>query len=214
MDVRAHWEKVYQTKAPTQVSWYQPHAVVSLGLIRATGAAHDDPMIDIGGGASALIGDLLTEGYTAVSVLDISATALRAARERLGECADRVNWIEADVTETDLPREHFVVWHDRAVFHFLTEPAARRRYVDMVRSSVKPGGHVIVASFASDGPEMCSGLNVCRYEPETMHREFGDAFTLLSSTRETHQTPWGAEQKFVYCYCRKADSGARLAESR
>ncbi len=203
LDTKAHWENVYATKAPNQVSWYQTHPVISLELIGATGIAPREPIIDVGGGASTLVDDLLDAGYENISVLDISAKALETAQGRLGERAARVNWIEADVTQTELPAQHFAVWHDRAVFHFLTDPIARWRYVDAVRDAVRPGGHVIVASFATDGPEMCSGLVVQRYDAEKMRAEFGDAFTLLSSQRESHQTPWGSEQKFIYCYCRK-----------
>lgn len=208
LDAKAHWEQVYNTKAATQVSWYQPHPLVSLELICATGVAFDEPIIDVGGGASTLVDDLLDAGYENITVLDISAKALDVACARLGARAARVHWLEADMTQTELPREHFAVWHDRAVFHFLTEPLARKKYVDAVRDAVKIGGHVIVASFAFDGPEMCSGLRVNRYDAETMHAEFGDAFTLISSQRETHQTPWGGEQKFVYCYCRREQRAA------
>lgn len=203
LNAKAHWENVYATKAPTEVSWYQPHPALSLELIRATGIALGEPIIDVGGGASTLVDDLLDAGYENISVLDISAKALETAQARLGERAARVKWIEADVTQTELPAQHFAVWHDRAVFHFLTDPIARWRYVDAVRDAVKPGGHVIVASFATDGPEMCSGLVVQRYDAEKMRAEFGDAFKLISSQRESHQTPWGSEQKFIYCYCRK-----------
>ena len=203
MDAKTHWENVYESKAPSQVSWYQPHSLLSLELIRGTRIPPDGPIIDVGGGASTLVDDLLVEGYQDVSVLDISANALQVARTRLGVRAARVNWMEADVTDIDLPRQHFAVWHDRAVFHFLTDPLLRGRYVDAVRDAVMEGGHVIVASFAADGPEMCSGLKVCRYDAETMHHEFGEGFTLFSSKREAHQTPWGGEQKFIYCYCRK-----------
>lgn len=208
LDAKAHWENVYNTKAATQVSWYQPHPVLSLELIRATGVTFDEPIMDVVGGASTLVDDLLDAGYENITVLDISANALEVARARLGERAPRVNWLEADVTHAQLPREHFAVWHDRAVFHFLTDALARKKYVDTVRDAVKIGGHVIVASFALDGPEMCSGLQVQRYDAESMHATFGDAFRLISSQRENHQTPWGSEQKFIYCYCRREKTRA------
>jgi ubiquinone/menaquinone biosynthesis C-methylase UbiE len=202
MGSRAHWENVYGSKAPSQVSWYQPHAEKSLDLIRRTGIGRPDPIIDVGGGASTLVDDLVAAGYDNVTVLDIAPSALRLARERLGAAGERVRWIEADVTQAVLLEAAYSVWHDRAVFHFLTEPAARRAYVTQVRRSVRQGGHVIVATFAEDGPERCSGLQVSRYRPADLHAEFGPAFRLVESVRETHHTPAGAEQRFVYCYCR------------
>jgi ubiquinone/menaquinone biosynthesis C-methylase UbiE len=202
MSLKTHWEHIYQTKAPTQVSWYQEHSLQSLQFIAHTGIAKTGHIIDVGGGHSALVGDLLNDGYGRITVLDISAAALQAARERLGSLANEVTWLEADVLQTKLPHQEYDLWHDRAVFHFLTEPEDRRLYVNAVKEAVKPGGHVIVATFASDGPERCSGLPVVRYEPESLRDEFGDSFTLLDSTRETHHTPFGTEQKFIYCYCR------------
>ncbi len=202
MDAKAHWENIYTTKAPDQVSWYQPHPARSLDFIRRTAIAPGDPIIDVGGGASTLVDDLLAEGYRHVTVLDLSAAALRLARRRLGSAAAAVRWVEADITQASLPAHAFAVWHDRAVFHFLTQPADRMRYVDQVRRAVRPGGHIIVATFADDGPERCSGLNIQRYAPDELHAEFGDAFRLVESAREAHPTPFGTEQKFIYCYFR------------
>jgi ubiquinone/menaquinone biosynthesis C-methylase UbiE len=202
MSLKAHWEHIYQAKTPTQVSWYQEHSLQSLQFIAQTNIAKTDQIIDVGGGPSALIGDLLKEGYQHVTVLDISAVALKVARERLGSRANEVIWLEADVLQTKLPHQEYDLWHDRAVFHFLTEPEDRRLYVKAVKEAVKPGGHVIVATFSRDGPERCSGLPVVRYEPESLHNEFGESFELLSSTNELHHTPFGTEQKFIYCYCR------------
>jgi ubiquinone/menaquinone biosynthesis C-methylase UbiE len=206
MDTKVHWEKIYSAKAPDAVSWYQPHAELSLRLIRDTGIGHSAPIIDVGGGTSTLVDDLLGAGYTDVTVLDLSASALAEARRRLAATADCVRWIEGDVTELSLPRDGFELWHDRAVFHFLTTPEARAAYVASVRRSVKPGGHVIVATFAEDGPTQCSGLPVVRYGADALHAEFGEPFTLLRHEKETHHTPFGAVQQFVYCYCRKAPS--------
>jgi len=203
MSLKTHWEHIYQAKAPTQVSWYQEHSLQSLKFIAQTGIAKTGHIIDVGGGPSALIGDLLKEGYQHITVLDISAAALEAARQRLGSRANEVTWLEADVLQTKLPYQEYDLWHDRAVFHFLTEFEDRRLYVNAVKEVVKPGGHVIVATFASDGPERCSGLPVVRYEPESLHNEFGAGFTLLDSTHEIHQTPFGTDQRFVYCYCRR-----------
>jgi len=208
MQPKDHWEKVYTTKAADAVSWFQPHADLSVGLIKATGVGLDATIIDVGGGASTLVDDLLVMGYTNLWVLDLSAAALAAARTRLGARASGVRWAEADITNAHLPDHRFDVWHDRAVFHFLTTPEARDAYVQTVFRSVKPGGHVIVATFAEDGPDQCSGLPVMRYRPDELHAEFGEAFSLLRHTKEAHHTPSGTVQQFVYCYCRRAGSRA------
>jgi 2-polyprenyl-3-methyl-5-hydroxy-6-metoxy-1,4-benzoquinol methylase len=203
MNAKIHWQHIYETKAPTQVSWYQEHAQFSLQFIQKTGIQRTGHIIDVGGGASTLVDDLVSAGFQHITVLDISATALQLARERLGARAVDVNWIEADITRADLPHQAYDVWHDRAVFHFLTQPSDRQRYINTVRHAVRTGGHVILATFAPDGPDRCSGLDVVRYSPESLHGEFGESFELVDSSRETHRTPFGTEQKFVYCYCRK-----------
>jgi len=202
MDAKAHWERVYKSKAPNQVSWFQEHADLSLQLIRDTRVPKSARIIDVGGGASTLIDDLIAEGFVDLTVLDLSGSALEAAKVRLGPRALKVRWIEADITKVKLPVHSFDLWHDRAVFHFLTKDADREAYVAQVSKSVRPGGHVIVASFADDGPERCSGLPVVRYSAEGLHGVFGTAFALVRHERETHQTPFGTTQKFVYCYCR------------
>lgn len=204
MEPQTHWENIYHTKSPTQVSWYQEHSELSLRLIQLTGVEKTGHIIDIGGGASVLADELLTDGFQHISVLDISATALQTSQERLGDKAQNVTWIEADITEVQLPLQQYDVWHDRATFHFLTSAEQRQRYIHTVQQAVKPGGHVIVATFALNGPTQCSGLDVIRYDPESLHHEFGDEFRLVKSTQETHKTPWGNEQPFVYCYCRIA----------
>lgn len=206
MQSRDHWEKVYNTKATDAVSWFQPHADVSLDLIKATGTGRDAAIIDVGGGASTLVDDLLANGYTDLSVLDLSASALAAARIRLGTRAADVKWIEADITRAELPANRYDIWHDRAVFHFLTAPEDRAAYVQAVFDSVKPGGHVIVATFAEDGPDKCSGLPVMRYRADQLHHEFGESFALLRHRKEAHHTPSGTVQQFVYCYCRRTGS--------
>lgn len=185
------------------MSWYQEHSLQSLQFIASTGMDKSGHIIDVGGGSSALVGDLLNNGYQHITVLDISAAALEVAQQRLGARANNVTWLEADILQTKLNQHEYDLWHDRAVFHFLTESEDRRRYVNVVKEAVKPNGHVIVATFASDGPERCSGLPVTRYEPESLHDEFGNDFTLLDSIHETHHTPFGTGQKFIYCYCRK-----------
>ena len=206
MQSKQHWEKVYETKSADAVSWFQPHAESSLGFIHATGVGKDAAIIDVGGGASTLVDDLVAEGYSDLTVLDLSAAALSAARQRLGTQESKVRWIEADITAADLPENRYDVWHDRAVFHFLTSPEEREAYVQKVFQSVKPGGHVIVATFAEDGPEKCSGLPVMRYSADGLHGEFGEAFTLMNHRKEAHQTPSGSVQQFVYCYCRRVSS--------
>ena len=203
MEMKTHWEHIYETKGSTQVSWYQQHAQLSLQFIQNTRIQKTAQIIDIGGGASTLVDDLLVAGFQHVSILDISATALQLAQQRLGARATEVNWIEADITQVRLPEQTYDLWHDHAVFHFLTQPADRQRYINTVRQAVRTGGHVIVATFASDGPDHCSGLEVVRYDPESLHDEFGEGFELKDSTRETHHTPFGTEQRFIYCYCRK-----------
>jgi ubiquinone/menaquinone biosynthesis C-methylase UbiE len=203
MNTKTHWEHIYETKTPTQVSWYQEHARFSLQYIRKTGIQKTDAIIDVGGGTSILVDDLLADGYQDISILDVSAVALQLARARLGTRAAEVNWIEADITQADLAEQAYDLWHDRAVFHFLTQATDRQRYIDTLRRAVRVGGHIILATFAPDGPERCSGLDVVRYSPESLHHEFEGEFEVVDSTRETHHTPFGREQKFIYCYCRR-----------
>jgi ubiquinone/menaquinone biosynthesis C-methylase UbiE len=204
MTDKAHWESIYRTKDVTQVSWFQEHAELSIRFIRGTGVEKTAQIIDVGGGTSTLVDDLLAAGYENVTVNDISGAALRRAQDRLGILGSKVRWVEADITQVDLPLDFYEVWHDRAVFHFLTRPEDRFQYVRLVKRSVKTGGHVIVASFGFAGPERCSGLDVVRYSAESMHDEFGTEFELVDSTNETHHTPFGTDQQFIYCYCRKA----------
>ena len=202
MSSREHWNSVYRTRGSDRVSWFRPHLDRSLSFLEVANVGQTARVIDVGGGASTFVDDLLDRGYTNVSVLDLSETALDAARTRLGQRASRVEWICADVTEADLPVGAYDFWHDRAVFHFLRDPLARARYVAAVRRSLKPGGRIVVATFGPHGPETCSGLEVLRFTPEALHAEFGPDFARLADTTEIHTTPWGTEQEFVYCYCR------------
>jgi ubiquinone/menaquinone biosynthesis C-methylase UbiE len=206
LEPRAHWEKVYRSKRPEEVSWYRAHLETSLELIAKAVPDRAAAIIDIGGGESTLVDDLLARGYRHVSVLDVASTALAVAKERLGAGADRVHWVCGDVTTITLPRHGYDLWHDRAVFHFLTEARDRAAYVRQVARAVKPGGHVIVATFGPEGPTKCSGLDIVRYDAEALHDEFGVGFRLLKHLTELHQTPTGAIQQFVYCYC-KAQPG-------
>ena len=153
-------------------------------------------------GESTLVDDLLSGGYRNVSVLDISQTALDVARKRLGPAAEQVHWLTADITQARLLRHSYDVWHDRAVFHFLTEREQRIAYVQNVIAAVKRGGHVIVSTFGPEGPTRCSGFDVLRYDAESLHDQFGDRFHLVESTKELHRTPFGTTQQFLYCYCR------------
>jgi SAM-dependent methyltransferase len=201
-----HWEQVYATKPATGVSWYAPHLARSLQLIeRAGGGDRHARIIDVGGGASTLVDDLLDREYGAVTVLDLSEQALDVAKARLGPRGAGVTWLAADVTNAELPDAAYDIWHDRAVFHFLVEPRARERYVARVLRAVRPGGHVIVATFGPQGPERCSGLDVVRYDADALHDEFGARFVKVDSEREIHTTPWGSEQEFVFCFCVKVD---------
>jgi len=199
---KEHWDAVYRTKPADGVSWFRPHLERSLAFLEAAKVGLDARVIDVGGGASTLVDDLLERGYNNVTVLDLSQAALDAARARLGERAARVQWLCADVTDARLPEAAYDFWHDRAVFHFLRDPAARARYVDAVRRALKPGGHIVVATFGPHGPEKCSGLEVMRFSAEALHDEFGSDFAREADATEMHTTPWGTEQEFVYCYCR------------
>jgi len=209
MDPKAHWEKIYQTKQPTETSWYRPHLEVSLELIESAAASRDARVIDVGGGESTLVDDLLARGYRNCSVLDISATAIDVARKRLGADAGNVTWLCGDATTFEFGRHRYDVWHDRAVFHFLTAEIDRVAYVRQVANAVKPGGHVIVATFGPEGPTKCSGLDVVRYDPQRLHDEFGGRFKLMGHRTELHQTPTGTIQQFIYCYC-----GIEVSEGR
>jgi 2-polyprenyl-3-methyl-5-hydroxy-6-metoxy-1,4-benzoquinol methylase len=201
MKVKDHWETVYTTKAPTELSWFQSEPTVSLRLIQNVAPSAETAIIDVGGGASTLVDGLLSSRYRNITVLDIAAAGLAHARARLGRSSSMVQWICADVLRAQLPAAGFDVWHDRAVFHFLTSPEDRRAYVEQVAGAVRQNGHVIVGAFAEDGPMRCSGLEVARYTAARLHAQFGAAFDLIDSVREEHITPSGARQSFQYCLC-------------
>ena len=193
-----HWDAVYAAKSATDVSWYQSDPDLSLSMIQASGVPPDANIIDIGGGASTLADHLLSNGYHAITVLDVAATALEQAKHRLGHAAAGINWLVADVVAWH-PSTQYSLWHDRAVFHFLTNPDDRRAYLTTLRQALLPGGTVVLATFALDGPESCSGLPVQRFSPETIASELGTEFTLLQTTYEDHITPAGTLQRFIYC---------------
>ena len=202
MDAKAHWNRVYNTKTPDAVSWYRQHLETSLALIDSAAGGPSASVIDVGAGESTLVDDLLTRGYQNITVLDVSQTAIDVTRKRLGVAARNVRWLVADITRVELEPCSYDVWHDRAVFHFLTGIEQRAAYVRSVARSVKRGGHVIVSTFGPEGPTKCSGLHVVRYDADSLHDQFGARFHLVKSSQELHRTPFGTTQQFLYCYCR------------
>lgn len=197
-----HWANVYQTKQPTEVSWYRPHLERSLDLIARAAQNLDAAIVDVGGGASTLGDDLVEGGYRHVTVVDVSSQALDMARSRLGERGRDVKWVVADITTPTVDRERFDVWHDRAVFHFLVGESDRSSYRARLAETLKPGGSAIIATFAMDGPPRCSGLPVVRYSAESLAAEFGPDFSLVDTFNEIHQTPAGGTQAFCYVWFR------------
>lgn len=200
MQKKEHWETVYSTKSPDSVSWFQEHAETSLTFIKNLNLEKTAPIIDVGAGASTLVDDLFVSGYSCLSVLDLSGAALETAKKRIGLNSKNIQWIEGDVTAVEFDKHKFDVWHDRAVFHFLTNSEDRKAYIENVFQSVKPNGHIIISTFAEDGPTQCSGLPVMRYSAETLHAEFGEQFALKTKLKEVHSTPFGTTQNFVFCH--------------
>jgi len=195
---KQHWETVYATKAENEVSWFQEQPKTSIEIVQRCGAGKDAAIIDVGGGESRLVDRLLDAGYTDITVLDISEHALDVAKRRLGERASKVNWIVADITDWK-PQRRYKLWHDRAVFHFLTEPGDRTAYIRALLAALEPGGHAVISTFALDGPEKCSGLPVVRYSAATLAAELGPELRLVAERDEQHRTPWGSIQHFVFC---------------
>jgi SAM-dependent methyltransferase len=199
VDRQAHWEKIHREKAADAVSWYRPHLDMSLRWIEDYVPDRSAWILDVGAGQSTLVDDLLPRGYQHITALDIASAALDGIRYRLGAGADRVRWLVSDVTKADLEPAGYDVWHDRAVFHFLTSPDDRGAYLGQLTRALKAGGHVVISTFALDGPEKCSGLDVARYDTAALKKELGDRFRLLQTAEEDHPTPSGATQRFLYC---------------
>ena len=202
MNVETHWEKIYRERTPDAVSWYRPHLETSLALIKKVAPPPYASIIDVGGGESTLVDDLVAWHYRRITVLDVSQTAIDVTKTRLGARAQQVEWLTADITRAELSPNAYDVWHDRAVFHFLTNPIERIGYIRQVARTVKTGGYVLVSTFGPQGPTKCSGLEVIRYDAESLHAEFGIRFRLLDSLTELHKTPFGTTQQFLYCLCR------------
>ena len=192
------------SRRPDEVGWYAPHLTTSLAWIDELHPSLDAPMIDVGGGVSTLVDDLLARGYRNITVLDISGEALCVAKARLGRSAEQVTWIEGDITEVDLPPKHFEVWHDRAVFHFLVKHEQRSMYLSQLNGSIRSGGRLIIGTFATDAPPRCSGLPVERYSEDKLQETLGPKWSLIRTQRELHLTPGGVEQMYLYCELRHA----------
>lgn len=199
---RDHWDQVYQARQADEVSWYQSHPATSLRFIEASAVRPGDPIIDIGGGASRLVGCLLERGFGDLTVVDIAPSALRLARARLGPLAAAVEWIEADITAFS-PRRRYRLWHDRAVFHFLVTEEARAAYRAALLAALGPGAALVLATFATGGPRRCNGLPVRQYDAPTLCAELGAEFELLDATRAVHRTPDDAEQLFAWFRLRR-----------
>ena len=197
MNRKTHWEDIYHSKSPLEVSWFQKQPVLSLQLIHNTGLSTDATIIDIGGGASVLVDRLVEQGFRHLAVLDISGTALNHTKQRLGPAAKQIEWFETDITSFQAPHQ-YDIWHDRAVFHFLTDAGDRKLYVETLKQSLKPGGNLIIAAFAIGGPRKCSGLDIVQYDARKLIAELGSGFTLVEEDSETHVTPTKLEQQFAY----------------
>jgi hypothetical protein len=202
---RDYWDEIYNTKGAEQVSWFQPEPVVSLELIDSLRLDPSRPLIDVGGGASPLAGRLLQRGYTDLTVLDVSACALALTQRGLGSRAEQVHWETADLLSWTPPPRRFALWHDRALFHFLTDPRERARYRELVTAVIAPGGYLIVATFAADGPKRCSGSPVARYRPSDLVGQFGAGFRTVTTRREHHRTPASVDQPFTWLMARRDD---------
>ena len=196
-DRKAHWVNVYQDKPILSVSWHQNYPKISLELIRNTQIKRNAAIIDVGGGASVLVDNLIKESFTNIAVLDISENAIDIAKKRLGDSAKKIDWFESDITQFAAPKK-FTIWHDRALFHFLTDPHDRKNYIKVLDNALIPEGHLIIATFAIGGPEKCSGLEIVQYNSEKMISELGNKFKLIQKRKEVHITPANKKQNFIF----------------
>ena len=212
MSRKDHWDHVFSTTPREKLGWYEPQLRTSLAWIKGLGLATDAPIIDVGGGTSTLADNLLDAGYRSITVLDISEKALSAVKARLGKKAQLVTWLEGDITSIELPEQHYELWHDRAVFHFLTLLEQQHKYRDNLLRALRPGGHLVIGTFAPEAPPKCSGLPVQRYSPEELQNALGGEFQLERHQRELHITPGGVEQMYLYCHFLRALRGVRAAE--
>ena len=204
MSTKNHWEQVYLSRPADKLGWYTPHLQTSLNWIKELDLAKDSPVIDVGGGVSSLADDLLDAGHRSITIIDISGNALSAVKNRLGNRAELITWIEGDITAVELPTNYFELWHDRAVFHFLTESRQQQNYRDNLLTALKPGGHVIIGVFAPEAPPQCSGLPVQRYTPEQLQSTLGSEFELKRSQKELHITPGGPSRCIIIAaFCEK-----------
>jgi ubiquinone/menaquinone biosynthesis C-methylase UbiE len=206
VESKSHWDNVYQHTDPSQVGWYRPHLERSLQLIDEISLEPSAHIVDIGGGCSTLVDDLLDKGFANVTILDLSSHAIEIAKQRLGNRSGDVEWIEADVTKDPIPANQFDLWHDRAVFHFLTSPEDRSAYFAAAWQSLKPNGYLLIATFSPEAPPKCSGLDVIRYTTALLSHEFEAGFDLIHSLEQEHVTPSGVRQPYIYCCFRKAEN--------
>ena len=200
MSDQNHWNHIYSNLPASKVGWFKPHLETSLAWIEALDLDPQEPVIDVGGGASTFVDDLLEKGYKNLTVLDISESAIQIARKRLSTTSSTVTWLVGDVTEIELPYRYYLLWHDRAVFHFLIEPEAQQKYKEALLNSLKPGGNFIIGTFTPEAPPQCSGLPVQRYDADLLAEKFGDNFEQKHHRYEVHTTPGGVKQSYVYCH--------------
>jgi ubiquinone/menaquinone biosynthesis C-methylase UbiE len=204
MSQKHHWEKAYSGEETQELGWYARRLQASLDWILDLGLSPDASIIDAGGGASNLVDDLLEAGFGSITVVDISGKSLSSAKTRLGSKAEQVKWLVGDITSIDLPAHQYDLWHDRASFHFLTELQQQRKYRDKVLQALKPGGHLIIGTFAPEAPPKCSGLPVQRYTRDQLINTLGEEFELLREKKELHITPGGVKQTYLYCQFQRA----------
>jgi ubiquinone/menaquinone biosynthesis C-methylase UbiE len=204
MNESNHWEEIYSTKSANQVGWYSPHLETSLSWISDLKLSANDPIIDVGGGASTLVDDLLNLGYKKLTVLDLAEKAIRVTKQRLGEPSKTVTWLHGDATEIKLPLNYYFLWHDRAVFHFFIDAEKQQKYRDAMLRAIMLGGYLIIGAFSKEAPPKCSGLPVHRYTADLLCEKLGDEFKLIRHQKEMHRTPSGVEQSYVYCLFRRS----------